>query len=200
MKIHRELDQGSEDWLKIRLGKITASVSDKILTSTGKTSSQAQALVNSKIAELLTGNMPDNYSNKHMDRGTELEPEARGYVEFVTGTSFQEIGFMDSEKGWGCSPDGINEYKKIGLEIKCPSPAIHIAYLRDNKVPSKYLSQIQMSMLVSGYDSWVFCSYSDSIKSLVIKVRRDDAYCDALELALIKLSAQIKREVEEFTI
>jgi len=40
MQIIRDIEQGSDEWLKLRLGVATASNFDKIITTTGKESEE----------------------------------------------------------------------------------------------------------------------------------------------------------------
>jgi len=55
MIIEYDIEQGSERWLQARLGIPTASAFDKIVTSTGKASTQSNAYMNKLLAEWLTG-------------------------------------------------------------------------------------------------------------------------------------------------
>ena len=171
MKIFKGLEQGSDEWFNARCGLITASTFDKILTPTGKLSAQSTELVSKKVAEVLTGKMEDSFSGSAMERGVELESEALEFVKMVTDIDFSTVGFIDSEFGYGCSPDAMCEDKKIGLEIKCPLAHTQVKYLRDGIMPKKYIPQVQGSMLVTGFDEWYFVSYHPEIKSLTIKVK-----------------------------
>lgn len=187
-----DVEQGSDEWFKLRLGKLTASQFSKILSPTGKVSTQAADLVNKKIAEKLTGEMEDNYTNPHMERGTELEPEALEFLNFTNGFNFKPVGFADSGMGYGCSPDALDLDSKIGCEIKCPMAKTHVKYLRSGKLPNEYFSQVQGSMLVTGFKQWVFMSYHPTMKPFIITVERDDDYINKLQELLIEKVKEIK--------
>ena len=106
--------QGEDEWRQARLGKWTASVFDKCLTKTGKPSSQAEEINLRLVAEQITGESEDyHFSSEAMDRGKNLENEAFKTLQFAYGYKFDKVGFCDSGKGYGCSPDGINIKKKL---------------------------------------------------------------------------------------
>ncbi len=132
-----------------------------------------------------------------MERGKELEDDALGFVNIVTGMSFKKVGFLDSELGFGCSPDGLD--KTCGLELKVPLAKTHVGYLREGVLPTKYFCQVQGSMLVTGFSHWYFCSYHPTIESPVLRIERDETYIKALELELLKCTYTIRTEVERLT-
>jgi len=84
LKIYNNLIQGSEDWFKARLGIATASNFSKIVTSTGEPSKQLKLYAIKLASELLTTEQEETYTNKDMESGSELEPEARqAYQEYA---------------------------------------------------------------------------------------------------------------------
>jgi putative phage-type endonuclease len=192
-----DVEQGTEEWFKARLGKLTASNFSKILSPTGKVSTQANDLINTLVAELLTGEREETFKSAHMERGNELEGEALEFVNFTHGHNFEAVGFADSEKGYGCSPDALDQEKKIGLELKCPMAKTHVKYLRSGKLPNEYFSQVQGSMLVTGYDSWFFVSYHPMMKPFVLEVKRDEEYIEKLTGMLIEKAGEIQKLVRE---
>lgn len=196
--IYKEIicDQGTDEWFAARLGKWTASNFSKIVTTTGKPSTQAKTQNSILVSENILGEKQENnFTSEAMDRGNELEAEALNFINFTQGFNFRSCGFLDSEKGFGCSPDAIDEEKKIGLEIKCPLPHTHLQYLLNNKIPSTYIAQVQGSMLVSGFDKWIFCSYHPTLKSLVLVIERDEIFLGALKVGLEKNCGIITEQV-----
>ena len=128
-----------------------------------------------------------------MQRGTELEPEARAYYELIAGP-VQEIGFCIHDDGFGCSPDGV-----VGdglLEIKCSLAHTHVEYLREGVIPSIYIPQVQGQMLVMDKQWCDFLSYHPDMKPLLVRVNRDDMYCALLHEALKELVENIRINVE----
>lgn len=169
-----DCEQMSEEWFAMRAGIPTASSFDKIFTSTGKKSTQADAYMNTLVAEWLTGGKAEGYTSDWMARGIEMEAEARAAYEFITESEVSGTGivFKDEDRLASCSPDGLLINK--GLEIKCPAPGTHVGYLMAGKLPTTYVSQVQGSMWVTGFESWDFVSYCPGIKPVIITVNRDD--------------------------
>jgi hypothetical protein len=52
----------------------------KLITPTGKPSTSADGYINELIAQRITGELPEFYTNSAMERGNELEPAAKAYV------------------------------------------------------------------------------------------------------------------------
>jgi len=197
MKIYN-VEQGSDEWRNLRLGKWTASVFDKCLTKTGKPSSQAEEINLRLVAEQITGESEDyHFSSEAMDRGKNLENEAFETLQFAYGYKFDKVGFCDSEKGFGCSPDGINVKEGIGLELKCPYNYRQIKYLAEPGLPKQYLLQIQGSMLVTGYKKWVFFSYHPTLPGKFVEVQRDNEIVEKLAIELGKNTTIIKEMVKK---
>ena len=188
-------EQRSEDWFKSRLGLWTASFFDKAITATGKPSTSANAVNNKLVAELIIGEPEETFTSEAMERGKELEAEALDFLNFTFGYSFKEVGFCDSEQGYGASPDAMAE--NIGLELKCPLAHTHVQYLSDEKLPTKYIAQVQGQMLVTGFAEWVFCSYHPDFPPLHVLVKRDDEFCELLKAQLDKNVKVVKERFEK---
>lgn len=204
-KIH-EVEQGSEEWLRARLGLITASSFEKVLTPTGKPSSQIVGLINKAVAEAITGEIEEGFKGAAMIRGNDLEQDAFDFLKFAYGYEFERVGLIEAlsesdEKtlGFGCSPDGFNKPLNIGLELKCPLAHTHISYLRDGKVPAQYLPQIQGSMMITGAKKWVFCSYHPLIESLILEVERNEEYIGALSDVVASAAKEVGELVKKYS-
>lgn len=181
MKIHRipqHLSDGLEnpDWMALRSGKITASEVKPFILGKGKVADLAkEKLICKKLAELCRCEMPPNYPNWAMKRGTELEPEARAMFVMRTGIDMEEVGFCEHDTAAiGCSPDGLNETLMEGLEIKCPTPETHMRFFLDGMLPDEHKFQVHHSLAVTGYKRWHFLSYCPNAPYLHVVVERDD--------------------------
>jgi len=140
--------QGSPEWFAARLGKVTASrIADVTArTKTGWGASR-QNIMATLIAERLTGEPQETYTNKEMQWGSDTEPQARDAYEFFADVDVVQVGFVDHPKlsDSGASPDGL--VGEVGLvEIKCPNTATHLDFLLGEKIPEKYLKQMQWQM------------------------------------------------------
>lgn len=188
-----EHEQGSTEWKRSRVGKLSASNFSKIITTTGKPSTSADTYINQLIAELLTGQTTSFHQTEWMLRGSELEPMARANFCLDTGLDVLETGFiLDDTESWGCSPDGLIG-KDSGLEIKCCKAETHIGYWRNPQSGvKKYMQQIQGCMLVTGRSSWWFYSFHPDLKgqNTLVRVERDEEFIQKLSEQLL-LAAEI---------
>jgi putative phage-type endonuclease len=142
MKVHN-IEQGTQEWMEVRLGKLTASTAQAIATA-GK---GLETLCFEKVAERMTGKAKEQYTNADMERGNELEQLARSSYDLETGNIVKEVGFVEMNEVIGCSPDGFVD--KDGLvEIKCPNDANFARYMFTGKIEPKYQWQMMMQMVV----------------------------------------------------
>lgn len=172
---HTSLEQGSLEWLMLRVGKPTASEFDNIISPTGKVrdGKMFDSYVASKLAEAWTGTPNADFNSWAMDQGHILEEEARPWLSLELGKSIEQVGFIttDDEKV-GCSPDGL--IGDIGVEIKSPQRTAQVKYLLEGKVPDEYKMQIHGGLFVTGFESWLFVSYSRKLPKLIIRIERDE--------------------------
>ena len=188
-----ECTQGTPEWFAARCGIPTASNFDKILCVDGKLSKQRTKYLYQLAGETITGIAEESYQNSNMQRGIEMEAEARQLYELVTGHKVQEIGFCLAD-GYGASPDGLVGKEGI-LEIKCPTLSVHVGYLLEDMLPMDYWQQLQGQLLVTGRE-WVdFMSYSPGIKHLIIRVKREKKFLKLLEVELKRFSTELKQVV-----
>ncbi|HLS34240.1 MAG TPA: YqaJ viral recombinase family protein, partial [Brevibacterium sp.] len=120
--------QGSPEWLAARLGLPTCSQADRILTPARlRPASGAVTYRLQLLAEWVLG-YPIEWSGSsaYMERGTELEAEARAAYEVEMGVDVEEVGLVLAPGGaFAGSPDGLVG-EDGGLEIKCPALHTHI--------------------------------------------------------------------------
>lgn len=202
MQIIKGIDQGSEEWLKLRLGVATASNFDKIITPTGKESTQFEKYALELATQTLVSEPDSTFKNEAMQRGNALEPLARQLYQETTLNFVDEITMFKSDCGnFGYSPDGLIGEDGL-LEIKCPLATTHLKYLIDNKLPSEYIPQVQGGLLLSGRKWCDFVSYHPNFKErnmLIIRVERDEEFIAKLKDGIektIKLRDQILAKLE----
>lgn len=186
MQIHN-FEQRSPEWHEIRRGKITASNFGKVITSTGKPASAQESFVNELIAEMITGEVVHLEPTFWMQHGIDTEPRACAVYEMQCCVDVDHVGFcVHDEIDAGCSPDGLIGTEG-GLEIKCPAPNTHIGYLRDGRIPAKYIPQVQGSMWITGRPWWDFMSFHPHYPELIVRVPRDDDFIQKLEHEIKKV-------------
>lgn len=190
-------EQGTEEWLNNRLGCPSGSGFDKLITATGKPSTQAEGYINQLIAEKLTGRTTEIKTTEWMIRGNELEPDARNYYELATDNTVTEIGFCKHDQfEAGVSPDGTIGSDGL-IEIKCPAPATHVAYLRAGKLPTKYKQQVQGQIWIMEADWCDFVSFHPTMPVLITRVMRDQTYIDLLAAEVEKACETIETQYQK---
>ena len=155
-----DCEQGSEEWLAARLGIPTATGFENIVTATGKKSASYIKYMAELIEESILGG-GDTFKSGFMERGNQLEPQARAAYEFLTGNDVIQVGgvYLNENRDVMVSPDGLIPSLQKGLEIKCPKMSTHIRYLLEGGVPTEYVIQVQANLWVTGYETWDFVSY-----------------------------------------
>lgn len=192
--IIRDIEQGSDEWFALRAGIPTASEFAKIYTATGKASTSADTYMYNLLAEWLIGPQGETYTNEHMERGKELEDEARDNYVFLSDNDVEQITFAykDERRLVGCSPDGLIGNDGL-LEIKCPAPHTHVKYLLGEKLPTNYVSQVQGQLWVTGRKWCDFLSYHPNAEPLLVRVLPDEKWQKGFE-------AQIDKFIEKMLV
>lgn len=193
-----ECKQGSEDWYCARAAKPTASKADKLITPTGRMSTQSAAYMNRLLAEHIDYEEATAFDVKTriMERGNELEPQARELYETITGHQVTEVGgiWFDDDQSALCSPDGLILSKEKGLEIKCPLLTTHVENVRAGEIPKKYILQVQTAMAFTGYKEWDFMSYHPSYKPMICTVSADEVLIKKIKDAFMGFIAALNHE------
>jgi len=194
-------DQRSPEWASARLGRLTASrVADAFATlKKGGEAAGRRNLRVQLVLERLTGRaQEDGFLSFDMERGIELEAEARAAYEAETGIMVESVGFvMHDELMAGCSPDGLTADGLI--EIKCPKAATHLDYLR-GELPNEYFLQIVHGLWLTGRAWGDFVSYHPDFPEQVrlkrTRIQASDIDFPAHELAVRLFLSDVDREVE----
>jgi hypothetical protein len=187
-----EMDQGGEEWAKARLGIPTASRFATVMAKgEGKTRNEYMR----KLAgEIITGETMDSFTNGHMDRGKEMEDEARNLYAFLTDAEIRRVGFIRNGKK-GASPDSLVGTEG-GLEIKTALAHIQIERLLRGDLPSEHKAQVQGNVWLAERDWWDFCSYSPKLPLLKVRVFRDDIYIKNMSGEIDRFNDELAAMVE----
>lgn len=198
-------DQRSPEWYAARCGSLGASQIADALAKTksgwgaGRKNAKAQL-----VAERLSGRNVDTYINGAMQRGIDMEGEARDYYAFMSGNDVIECGLFKHPTidGTHASPDGLIDDDGL-LEIKVPNIATHIEYLEADKMPGKYFAQIQWQMACAQREWTDFISYCEympeDLKMFRIRVNRDDEYIKMMEKDVTEFLAEVDEAVARLT-
>lgn len=199
------MEQRSEDWFTIRLGKVTASriadVCAKTKTGWGAGRANYRAQL---VAERLTGQRQETFTNAAMQHGIDTEDQARTAYAFLHGQNVVEEAFVIHPRivMGGASPDGL--VGDVGLvEIKCPNTATHIETLKGQAIPAKYIGQMDWQMACTNRQWCDFVSFDprmpEDMQLFVQRHHRDDARIAELEALVIEFLAEVDADVAALT-
>ena len=197
------MDQGSESWFQVRIGKVTASrVADVIAkTKTGYSATRDNYMAQ-LICERLTGLKGESFTNAAMQHGTDTEPLARAAYEALKDVLVDEVGFVPhpSIEMAGASPDGLVGDDGL-LEIKCPNTATHIETLISKVVPGKYNTQMQFQMACTGRQWCDFVSFDNRLPEMfqlfVTRVSRDEVFIKLIESEIVQFLAELDDKINK---
>ena len=184
LEVFTDLDQGTDEWLALRCGILTASVIDQLITTKTirpASNDYSRALTTHLAAERITGHVEPVYISADMERGNLDEPYARDiYSEHHEPA--HEVGFMVRDYGWGrigYSPDGLVGEDGL-IEIKSRRQKKHLATILADEVPAENMAQIQTGLLVSGR-SWLdYISYCGGMPLYTKRVFPDPKWHTAI--------------------
>lgn len=197
MEIHKDLEQRTDEWYELRRKyPLTASNAQAI----GNGAKGLETLIWDVLAEKYSFADKENITNKDMERGVELEAQARAIYELETGNIVTEVGFVTNEKVspvCGASPDGMIGEDGL-LEIKCFEDAKHFKYAVNGlEIESKYEWQVQMQMLVTERRWCDFVAYNPNYKkSLLVKRIEADAEKQKQIIEGLGIGAKLIKEIE----
>lgn len=182
--------QGGGEWLKSRLGCLTASrMADAMATLKKGGESEARRKYKLQlVAERLTGSAADFYCTSAMQRGIDEEPAAKSRFEELTGLFIQDCGFAlhDEIPLCGASPDGLVGADAL-IEIKNPNTETHLEYLLAGQPPEKYKAQMLLQLAVTKRKYCWFMSYDSRVKkpfdAMVVKYEPTEEELAAAEAA-----------------
>lgn len=197
MEIHDDIEQGTDEWFRLRAGIQTASTfALSNAKGRGKTPSKTRQTHMYKLAgERITGEPADMFTNRHMERGKEREAEARALYMLETGNPVRQVGFVRNGP-YGCSPDGLVGADGL-VEMKDRLAHIQIACLDQGKVPPEVMPQLYGQLLVTGRD-WVdYVSHCRGLPLFVRRIHRDESRIAEIKIGLDQFEQELEALVEK---
>lgn len=193
---HDNVIQGSDEWLAIRCGKLTASEMKHVLTPTLKIADndKTRAHVYELLFQRITGFVEPQYVSDAMLRGQEDEVYARAaYCEHHAEVI--ETGFITNDR-WGFtigySPDGLVGDHGL-IECKSRAGKYQVQTIAENAVPAEYMIQLQTALLVSER-KWIdFISYCGGLPMFVQRVEPDPG----MQAAIVAAATAFEQKVAE---
>lgn len=212
MPIVEGIEQGTPDWLAIRVGIVTGSRVADVMAKLKRKDGEAAVRANYKaeiVCEQLTGLSAEHYITKEMRWGLENEIFARaayeilvddvaqaGHYEVTEQDTVKRVGFALHPKilRFGASPDALVGSNGLA-EFKCPKTETHLDYAFQGVVPPEYQPQMFAEMVCTDRQWCDFVSYDPRLpkeKQLFIRrLERDEARICEMEKEIEKFLAEV---------
>lgn len=173
-----DVQQNTDEWMALRLGKPTCSMFGTFMANYGNAFGEPAKREALRIAlERLTGKKAEHsFSNDHTERGHEQEPVAKMLYEEEHFCEVTNGGFFDCGD-YGDSPDGL--VGDVGIiEIKSVIASTHYANLTRATFDPAYKWQLVGHLDCAPRRQWVdfvsFCSdFPQDSQLCVYRLRRE---------------------------
>lgn len=190
---HQDIEQNTPEWYAIKAGKWSASNAAIIMGAID--TSGLDSLIKTIAWERVFGPAnEERFKSGAMDRGHEIEPEARDWAAFNADTVIEIVGFVEHGEipnvGW--SPDGLYDKRRRGIEAKCPLHKAFMEMLRTEKVPAEYRWQVKWACWVGRLDGLDFIGYHPSAGGICIPVEVTDSECEQMAERVSFLESRVK--------
>lgn len=195
MQVHH-IEQGTEEWFRLRAGIPTASEFSTVLASgkDGGASKTRRTYMLKLAGEVVTGEPTESFTNFHTERGKAWEPEARERYAFLTESEPELVGFIRNGPK-GCSPDSLIGANGM-LEIKTKLPHLMIDVLLKDQFPPEHKAQCQGALWVAEREWIDIAIYWPRLPVFIKRAYRDEPYIASLASAVDTFNAELAEVVE----
>lgn len=196
-----KVEQGGDEWLKARIGLITASEFYRVLSKVknGEAADRRNYKAE-KVVERMTGKTIDRFRSAAMQWGNDTEDLAATSYMLATGHLVEVAGiFIHNEYPIGDSPDRLVS-KDGTVEIKCLNTANHIEVLKLGEMPKKHYPQVQGHIWMTDRKWCDFVSFDPDMppaaQLFIQRIERDDTYINEVLIPeLIKFNEEVEADI-----
>ncbi len=200
---HKEVQQKSDEWFKLRCGLLTGSLVSQFFTlkkNTEISQDKFNGMVYELAAQRISNFVEPSFTSYHTDRGNIEEIYARQYYN-DNYSPIDECGFVtrdiDSLMKVGFSPDGLIGDDGL-IEIKSRIQKFQIETIVNNEIPAQYMPQVQFGFYVTQRKWCDFIQYSNGLPLFVKRVLPDDAWQLKIESAIEEIEYKILDTMQMF--
>lgn len=168
MKI--DLEQGTDEWLRYRKDKITATDAPVIM---GESPWKSKAQLYIEKTSLET---PPLVRTARMQRGLDLEPVARQLFMIQHHIEVEPCVIVKDYRM--ASLDGLDRSGKIALEVKCVNERDH-ERAKQGYIPHHYIAQLQHQIYVGDLNRVCYYSF-DGFEGVLVNVYPDYEYIEKM--------------------
>ena len=204
IKYYSELVQGSDEWIAVRCGILTASEMKNIITPAKLQYAQndkERAHLYELVAQRVTGYVEPHYISDDMLRGQGDEFSAK-IVYNEKYAPVTDCGFVTNDK-WGFtlgySPDGLIGDDGL-IECKSRRQKYQMQTILDKSMPQDYMLQVQTGLLVSERKWCDFISYCGGMHMFTYRVYPDAKVQEAIVTAATTFHAKMDAMLEDYSL
>ena len=184
---HPDIIQGTDAWHELRLGRLTASSMNAVMSAKTLKPTKAEGHLFDLLAQRITGHVEPQFISDDMLRGQADEIEARAlyarHYAPVTELGFITRDFDDFTLGY--SPDGLVGDDGL-IECKSRRQKYQTETIIAGAVPIEHVLQCQAGLLISGRQWLDYVGYCAGMPMAVIRVWPDETVQAAIvEAALV---------------
>lgn len=197
-------EQRTEAWFEARLGRATGSRAKDVIASikSGEAAARRDYRTELVLERITSRQQESPYINADMQRGIDLEPQARATYEALTGALVEQTGFLSHTLVLaGASLDGhLGDFETL-VSLKCPRSANHLRYWRDGGMPREHVPQMLHELWITGAETYHFLSFDDrfppALQAFFVAVERKavqaeiDAYGEKLNAFLVEVAREV---------
>lgn len=188
-----DCNQNTDEWLTARMGIPTASCFHKVLAKgQGKVRRDYMLRL---AGEIVSGEPMDNFTNHHMERGHEMEDEARNLYSFMNEIDATPVGFVRNGDV-GASPDSFIGDSGI-LEIKTKMPHLMVDVILKDKFPTEHIPQCQGCLWVAEREWIDIVVYWPKMPPFIKRAYRDEEYIKNLSSEVSRFNEELSDMVEK---
>ena len=194
MKYRFDIEQNTDEWIALKIGKFSASTANELLMA--KTTTGYQNLIDRIIEERFTGLPSESRwsGNEYTERGHELEPEAVANYEARHLCVLRKVGIVEVDDWVVVSPDRLLGDDKL-YQAKCPIFKTQRSYLKSQKVPTNYYKQMQFELFATGLECDIFHSYHPRLPDFEKTIERDEKMIKEIAERLEEAKYEVTKEV-----
>ncbi len=190
-----DVEQGSEEWHKLRASHIGASESAIIMD-------ESPYMTPFQFWQRKLNKVPAQEQTNNMRAGKEREPIIREFVEKEVGFELPPKVIKHKDCPWIlASLDGFNEGKKVLLEAKLNKKEYH-EMARKEEVPRGHYIQMQHQLMLSGAEYCIYASMNSEGEIIWFKVMPNETAMEEIitadeEFWTVNLAKDIAPELTE---
>lgn len=198
MEYRYDIEQNTDEWIAIKVGKFSASVSAELQMD--KKTKGYIGLIDKIVEERITGLPCEGKwgGNSYTNRGHEFEPMAIQDYELRNLQVIKRVGVIELNDWVLCSPDGlIND--NAHYQAKCPifNTQKYSLLDKDKKILSPYYKQIQFELFVSDREYCVFNSFHPSLPAFDKIIYRDEEMISNIGMRLEEGKIEVLNQINQ---